>query len=50
MHYAFTLSSYNHLALQAGWGCHGDGQGGLQWERSDVPVGSGTPDSRVAEV
>lgn len=41
MHKAFTLSFYYQLALQMGWGCHGDGEGGLQWEQSDIPVGRG---------
>lgn len=27
MHRAFTHSSYYQLALQEGWGCHGDAEG-----------------------
>lgn len=27
MHKALTLSPYYQLALQAGWGCHGDAEG-----------------------
>ena len=40
---SFPLSAYYQLAFQAGWGCHGDVEGGLQWEQSDIPVGWGTP-------
>lgn len=43
MHKAFTLSPHDQLGLQAGCGCHGDGEGGLQWEQSNVPVGWGMP-------
>lgn len=41
MHKALTLSFYYQLALETGWGCHGDAVGGLQWEQSDIPVGWG---------
>lgn len=40
MHKAFTHSSHYQLALQEGWGCHGDAEmKGLRWEQSNVPVG-----------
>lgn len=42
---AFTLYSYYRFALQAGWGCYGNGEGSLQWELSGVPVGWGPPNT-----
>lgn len=41
VHKALVHSLYYQLALQMGWGCHGDGEGGLQWEQSGIPVGLG---------
>lgn len=42
MHKALTLSPYYQLALQAGWGCHGDAEG-CNWSRVTSRLASECP-------